>query len=221
MQKSFPGQWRKPPTQPDFDRFSQRVEELRQSLRLREPELLAAHTGAELVQLDSGEREFQLALWGRPIRVTHPAFKAYPGNGEEELPSFNLAMLLYYFSTADGSPLEDSWIAFSELPDGRFYNQAFQGYTGQELGRSFANDLPAFRQAALKLGGAPQAFGDASFSFLALPHVPILAAYWLGDEDFPASCQILFDASAAHYLPTDAYAILGSSLTSRLIKARK
>jgi hypothetical protein len=32
---------------------------------------------------------------------------------------------------------------------------------------------------------------------------------------------VLFDAAARHYLPTDAYAILGSTLTRRLIKARR
>jgi hypothetical protein len=42
--------------------------------------------------------------------------------------------------------------------------------------------------------------------------------YWQGDEDFDASCQVLFDASARHYLPTDAYAILGSTLTRMLKK---
>lgn len=221
MQNPIPGRWRKPPAQPDFDRFSQRVEELRQALRLCDPGQLAAHTGAKLNHLDSEQGEFHLAFWDCPIRLTYPAFTAHPSPGKEELPSFQLAMLLYYFSTADGSPLEYSWISFSELPDGRFYNQAFQGYTGQELARSFANALPAFQQAALKLGGVPQAFGDAAFSFLALPCVPILTTYWIGDEDFPASCQLLFDASAAHYLPTEAYAILGSTLARRLIKSGK
>jgi hypothetical protein len=48
-----------------------------------------------------------------------------------------------------------------------------------------------------------------------------MVAYWLGDEDFPSTCQILFDAAAGHYLPSDAYAILGSTLTRRLIKVAK
>jgi len=49
----------------------------------------------------------------------------------------------------------------------------------------------------------------------------LLAVYWQGDEDFPSTCQVLFDASASHYLPTDAYAILGSTLTRRLIKTKE
>jgi hypothetical protein len=45
----------------------------------------------------------------------------------------------------------------------------------------------------------------------------LAVVYHLGDENFPASCQILFDASACHYLPTDVCAILGSMLTRKLL----
>jgi hypothetical protein len=146
---------------------------------------------------------------------------AYPEGENQPLSAFDQALLLYYLTTADGTSLTGEWIAFSDLPDGRFYNQAFQGYTGKELRRSFQDDRVAFEQAAQALGGARQPLGDTSFAFQALPRVPLLAVYWQGDEDFPSTCQVLFDAAASHYLPTDAYAILGSTLTRRLIKARR
>lgn len=209
------------PEQPDFDRFSQRVEELRSVVRGRDPIQLAAHTGASHQWLDEEKSEFYLPLWERTIRLTFPGLTAYLGSSNATLPSFQLALTLYYFATADGSPLMQRWISFSDLPDGRFYNQAYQGYTGYELVRCFGNDRSAFDQAAIKLGGVHQTFGDSAFSFLALPRVPILVVLWQGDEDFSASYQILFDASANHYLPTDAYAILGSTLTSRLIKLKQ
>jgi hypothetical protein len=46
-----------------------------------------------------------------------------------------------------------------------------------------------------------------------------MVTYWLGDEDFPSSCKILFDASASHYLPIDGSAILGSMLVRKLLAA--
>jgi hypothetical protein len=133
-------------------------------------------------------------------------------------------MVLYYFNTCDGTPMAASWIAFSELTDGRFYNQAFQGYTGRELVKAFGNDLEAFERAARNAGGekrfpmAGAPLGDAAFAYQALPRVPLLVVYWLGDEDFPPNSQILFDAAVSHHMPTDACAILGSSLTRRLLK---
>jgi hypothetical protein len=130
------------------------------------------------------------------------------------------ALLLYYFHTADGTPLSGRWISFSDLPDGRFYNQAFQGYTGRELSRAFGLDPEGFQRAAMRAGGTPQDFGDLAFKFPILPYVAFLAVLWRGDEDFPSSCQILFDASAPHSLPTDACAVAGSLLTRRLLAAR-
>jgi hypothetical protein len=202
------------PSNPDYERFGQRVGELRQSLQSRNPARLAALTGS--VYQDEA---FFFKLWDRPLRLTFPALTAHPADRQEELPVFNLALLLYYFNSASGAPETGEWISFADLPDGRFYNQAFQGYTGQELSRCFANDLAGFERAAIQLGGLRQPLGDASFSFRALPRVSLLAIYWQGDEDFPASCQILFDSSASHYLPTDGYAILGSALTRKLIQA--
>jgi len=43
---------------------------------------------------------------------------------------------------------------------------------------------------------------------------------WLGDEDFPASYRILFDASAGRHLDADACAILGGQLARKIIRAK-
>ncbi|MBN2550083.1 MAG: DUF3786 domain-containing protein [Anaerolineales bacterium] len=202
---------------PDLDRFAQRITELRQALQSRSLDRLILDTGATFISTNANQGEFHLPLWSRPVRITYPAFIAYPIAGEEPLPSFLQAMLLYYFNTADGTPPSEQWISFADLPDGRFYNQAFQSYTGAELVRRFKDNPAAFEQAALRLGGIRGALGDASFVFQALPRVALLVVIWQGDEDFPCSFQVLFDNTASHYLPTDGYAILGSTITHRLI----
>lgn len=197
-------------------RFTQRLEELRATLASIDLNQIAQASGAQL----AAECQLNLTFWNCPIRITYPQGVAYPESGKQPLSSFDQALLLYYLTTADGAPLSQKWISFSDLPDGRFYNQAFQGYTGRELALIFRDDRSAFEEAAQALGGVRYLLGDAAFAFQILPRVPILAVYWQGDEDFPTSCQLLFNAAAHHYLPTDAYAILGSTLTRRLIKTR-
>jgi hypothetical protein len=54
-----------------------------------------------------------------------------------------------------------------------------------------------------------------------LPRLSLLAAYWAGDEDFPASMRVLFDAAAEHHLPMDVCAIAGGMLTRRILKAHR
>jgi hypothetical protein len=196
-------------------RLTPRIAELRTHLARVEPSTLAARTGSEFIS-----QEFQLLLWGKPVCLTWPACIVLDGATRQELRPDQQALLLYYFSTADGTSETGQWVSFADLPDGRFYNQAFQGYSGQELARAFGSDQAAFARAAARLDGRPYPLGDAAFIFRALPCVALLVTFWQGDEDFPPSCQVLFDTSASHYLPTDACAVLGHTLTRRLIAAR-
>ena len=209
------------PSGPDPDRFTQRIDELRSGLLGADPHWLAERTQSVFHPLQDGRGEFHLPLWGRQVAITFPEFIARDISTEEISNPMHQALLLYYFNIADGVPLSGRWISFSELSDGRFYNQAFQGYTGRHLARIFTNDQQSFERAAQGLEGVPASLGDASYVFKALPRAPLLVIFWQGDEDFPSSFQILFDASANHYLPTDAYAILGSTLTHRLVAAKR
>lgn len=203
--------------QPSKPALATRVDELRKALRGIPVDLLAERTGASYQEIGPGRGEFRLSLFDSPTVVTHPGFVGINTN-DEELPLPFQAVLAYYFHTSDGTPLTGEWISFAELPDGRMYNRAFQGYSGNELVKVFGVDLEAFKSACEQAGGVPTPMGDAAYIFYALPRLPMLVNYWCGDEDFPSSCKILFDRSASHYLPTDVYAILGSMLKSRIVK---
>ncbi|MFN2128759.1 MAG: DUF3786 domain-containing protein [Anaerolineales bacterium] len=205
----------------DFDRFARKKQELINRLSNRDPGILARNTSTNFTANKSDGGEFTFSLWDVETIVSFPEFYALEKITGNKLAELDQVMLLYYFDHADRTPLSNNWISFSELPDGQFYNQAFQGYTGNILVRSFSHNLDAFKNAAVKAGGESYGIGDSGFTFKILPKVNILVVYWMGDEDFPSSSQLLFDASAGHFLPTDAYAILGSTLTRKLIRAKQ
>jgi hypothetical protein len=197
-----------------------RAAELWDGLRGTEPERLAASTGATLEPGTGDSGVLLLPVWGREAAVSYPGFAVtWRADGAGADP-FTTALLAYYFAASDGTPESGGRIAFSELQDGTFYAQAFQGYTGNELAKAFGNDGDAFAAAAGALGGLPEPLGDLAFGFRALPLVPVAVACWLGDEDFGPSYRVLFDAVVNHHLPTDVCAVLGSGLTRRLIAAR-
>jgi hypothetical protein len=127
-------------------------------------------------------------------------------------------ILLHYLLTADGTPLTSKWIAFRSLPGGLGYDAAFQGRASLRLAHAFGTDRAAFETAARAFGGEQLDFGDASFLFRLLPRVWLAVVLHLADEEFPANANILFDATASHYLPTEDLAVLGGMLASRLIK---
>lgn len=197
-----------------------RVEELRRELQSFNPLTFSKRTGAQYNSTNENQGEFALPLWGRRVTIPWPDLVAVdPGTGRE-LSVDQQALLLYHFHTSDGAPLAGRWISFSELPGGGFYAQAFQGYSGNELARAFGDDTHSLEQAALAAGGTPVSFADLAFSFPLFPRLHLLTAYWQGDEDFPASMRILFDAAAEHHLPMDVCAIAGGMLTRRIIKSK-
>ncbi|MBT3389638.1 MAG: DUF3786 domain-containing protein [Chloroflexi bacterium] len=200
--------------------LAERADEMRAELQNMNPERVALRTGAIYTPAGDTRGAFKLTLWDKEVLFAFPAFSATDAHNGAELNPFDQTMLLYYFHLSDGTPQSGTWIAFTELPDGKFYTQAFQGYTGQALTQAFGNDTDAFSQAAEQLNGRREFFGNLAYSFQVLPRLSLMVACWLGDEDFPASYRVLFDASAGHHLTTDACAILGSQLTQMLIKAR-
>lgn len=179
------------------------------------PEQLALTSGA-VWQADT--EELRLSCLSETFRIPWPALIAYPAVGHEPCGADLQGLLLYYLATADGTPAANRWIAFRELPDGWLYHQAFQGYTGRRLVQAVGSDVDAFTWAVRSLGGRPIEVGDAGYAFDALPHVPLAVVYWRGDDEFPPQAQVLFDAAAMHYLPTDGLAMLGQRLIHRLLK---
>jgi hypothetical protein len=214
--QEFGKNWR-PARSPDASvRFAERLDELRSSLLLLDPALVAVSSGAAYLPLGPGRGELHVPLWGNVWILTWPGLTGFD-HLAGPVSDFQLALILYYLITADGMPSTGVWVSFADLPDGRVYNAAFQGYSGDALVKAFDLDLDALHDSYRSAGGVPADLASASYIFQPLPQVPLLITYWLGDEDSPSSCKILFDRSISHYLPIEACAILGSMLVRRLV----
>lgn len=195
------------------------IKQARVELKEADLVVLAARSGAKYKRLDEERGELRLTLWGQVYLVTYPDFIAYEEESGEICSLWRQALFLHYLRTADGQPLADRWVSLREIKGGEFYHRASQGYSGDRVAQHFGNDVEAFRRAAERAGGERRDLGDASYSFLALPRLPLAVIYWKGDEEFPSTAQVLFDASAGHYLPVDLLSLLGSELCDRIIRA--
>jgi hypothetical protein len=202
------------------NQLAERVQSLLGGLRNIDPNTLASRTGTDFIINGNNKGKFEFNFWGQPVFLTYPEFTAFSKDSRESIPLPFWAMIAYYFVTSNGAVLSGKWVSFSELPDGKFYNQAFQGYTGRKLSHAFSSSNEDFEQAAESIGGSRIDFGDSAYKFHILPKVELAVVRWIGDEDFPTTYQVLFDASVVHHLPTDACAVLGSMLTGKLIKAK-
>jgi hypothetical protein len=144
-------------------------------------------------------------------------------------------VVLHYLMTALGSapaeqalPLAARWLTFRQLPDGLFYAQAFAVHAEDLLARRFGNDADALGRAAQTIDGQPLttpagaglAPPDAAFRFQAFPRLALAVQLWEGDEEFPGRVQVLFDAHAGHYLPTEDLSGIGDWLAHKLAHAK-
>lgn len=192
---------------------------LRRELAALSPEQLAQRVAADL----SAEATLALVFWGEEVQATHPEL-VWRTTAGRPLGDLAQALLLHHLARSDGARPTGRWIAFAELPDGLFYDRAFNGYTAAVLARRFGDDVAAFARSAERVPGrldegmVPAA--PMAFAYRVLPLVPLAVACWPGDEDFPTAYRILFDAAVPHHLSTDGCALLGSMLTRRLVGNR-
>jgi hypothetical protein len=126
-------------------------------------------------------------------------------------------LLLHYLIRADGYPLTGKWVAYKDIPGGLLYAGVFARRVTEPLQRRFGRFAPSFRETGIRSGGEPVEIGDASFILHAFPCVRLQYVLWEGDEEFPSSVQLLFDASVDHYLTLEDMVVLGQVTTGRLI----
>lgn len=199
-----------------IDRLAPVVEEAKDVLRQRKPSKLVMYSGCR----QDADGDFRLRFFWQEYVISSTDFTVWSAEDGEEPSSFIQSLILTYLVTADGTTSSRHWIGFRELPEGMFYAQAFRGYTGIRLVRQLERGIEAFRRAAVSLNGEPlEQIGDAGYAFTLLPRIDVAVVYWRGDEEFPSQARVLFEDTAAHYMPTDGLAILGSHLIRRILKA--
>lgn len=206
-----------PQLQEWFDRLAPVVEQAREKLSRVKPGKLVLRSGCER----GTDGNFRLAFFWQEYVISSDDFTVRQADTGEEVPSFFQSLILTYLATANGTTPSSRWVGFRELPDGMFYAQAFQGYSGNRLVRELQGGIGAFRRAAETLGGEPLEISDAGYAFTVLPRVHLAIVYWEGDEEFPSQAQVLFEDTAAHYMSTDGLAILGSQLVGKVLKAAR
>ena len=114
-------------------------------------------------------------------------------------------LLLRYFTEGDYMDATGNLLSYRDLPWGEVYYRQFYGRCIMRLARMFGNRLDAFKNIMEKLKGAPRNYGDAAYEFQFLENLKLCFVLWAGDEEYPASAQILFsDNFPAAYAAEDA-----------------
>ena len=120
------------------------------------------------------------------------------------------------YAEAESVPEALKLVSFRQLPGGHAYHKAFLGRAVLSIRRVFGPKPRMLVEAAKLLGGSEVNYGDCSVKVYSFPLVPITVVLWRESPEFPASANMLFDASISHYLTTEQIAMLGELTSVRL-----
>ena len=188
-------------------------------LRDTEPQEVARKAGARWRGDGPGRGEMTLPVLNGDVTVRFPevAVVASP-----QVSSFSLKLLsVIYLSSTDGTPPSGDWLAYRDLPGGRFYEPVVRRIVEEPLAHAFGEDPEGFKRACASWGGTEEPFGDESCSFALFPNVRLGFILWRGDDEFPARVQALFDSCSTHHLNAFDLRMGAQEVSSRLIKAAK
>jgi hypothetical protein len=126
-------------------------------------------------------------------------------------------LILHYLLCDLPVPAGTDLISYREFSGGQFYLQPFLSRTARPLAGRIGNDLALLKKNLDRFDWQPMAFGDFSARIHCLGNLFITLVYTLGDEEFPASCEILFDAATKRVYCTEDAAVLASRICIGLL----
>jgi hypothetical protein len=208
---------------PRIDDYRQALELGKQAISKKDPDLVSRLSGAHLHTGPQGNKKITLSFLNRGIIITWPDLGFSIKDSDDEVPIQQQILLLHYLEGASGSTkLSEEWIAFQDVPDGRFYLDAFLKRAKDPFVNTFGHNPKLLLDAATKIYGAiPYEHGDFSVVVKALPLVPVALILWKGDEEFPPAGNILFDRAISDILSAEDIAWLSGMVVYPLIGMAK
>ena len=139
-------------------------------------------------------------------------------------PAHDICVILskYILLCPDTPPTEHDWVSFRDFKDSGPLISYFANDVERAISSYFSGRLNDLKKASDTLGGYPPALEvkyDLAIQFNALPMIPVIILYNDADEEFSATCSVLFESRAEKYLDAECIAMLGWQLFSHLKKA--
>ncbi|MBN2126310.1 MAG: DUF3786 domain-containing protein [Deltaproteobacteria bacterium] len=205
-----------------IDDYEQALKIARNVLRERDPVLLARYAGARILRdAPEGPTHLSLPFLNREVSISWPDLAFDPDRSGIELSVQQQILLLHYLDGAwstSGAPVTGEWIAYQDVPDGKFYLDAFLRRAKNPLLQTFGSRPERMVEVATGAYDAgPLDHGDCSVVVKALPLVPVALILWKGDEEFPPEANLLFDRNISGILSAEDIAWLAGMVVYPLI----
>jgi hypothetical protein len=162
-----------------------------------------------------------LKYLNRTYCILFPEIEVCFQDNQEEIPIRDKILILHYIIQAKGTALSNEAITYKEFPGGAVYFRTFYKRAIQPIVANFTRQPSLLVEMAKKLNGQETDCGDIAVTISPFSRVPLTLALWEGDEELPATGNILFDKNITDYLSIEDINVLCETVAWRLVKLHR
>ena len=142
-------------------------------------------------------------------------------NGEQPGYQQLVIMARYLLNCPAQHHENNNWVAFKDFKKVSHFTNVnfFRSDTETAIAKDFSGHITELEKAGLALGGTPASEEypyDLAMQFVALPRISLLLLFNDAEEDFPATCTVLFPQHAEWYLDPESLAVTSAYMARRL-----
>ena len=168
---------------------------------------------------DDANKSYTLLAWGDEYVIYPDEFRIdfIMKNNSSPNELFYLVVIFYLLNTKE-IIIKNEWISEKDIPGGQTFFRGPHEIPTNLIAGLYKNNIKAFRERCLQLGGVELEMADAAYSFDIVPQIPTAVLYWEGDDDFPPEAKLLYDRSIIELLSPDIIFSLAVEVCARIGK---
>jgi hypothetical protein len=125
-------------------------------------------------------------------------------------------IVMHYLAGSGKTQLANRLATFRDFEGGAIYYPAFKARSIDMVVRQFGSRPDILQHIGDAIRAESVGIGTVGLRVNFFPKFPIVVILWVGDEEVPASANILFDANAGKILPTEDLSVASGALVRRL-----